>query len=447
MTGLGRKDETGASWEPRYYKRVKQSAHTRCWGVLLAFSLQLPAVPAPPPPAGQSVPPPATRQAPQAPWESAWSRPLTSSVDVMLAASNDHILTAGPGVTLEARLATSGDVVWTHTLTTWQALATTGTLVLGVSEDHAYALDAATGTTRWVTQTTGANTRLVVSAGHLLMVSDTDVLLRNVETGTPIWNAALTAPPSAPASLSAESVAVALRDGSVVSFDLASGAPRWRASLSGPPTAITIGQSSVYAALDGTLYALDNRNGRERWSFRLRVPIVGSLVVDETTLYVALLDNSLRVFDAGSGAMRRTDALGHRPAAGPWMSATTVLVALTTGEFLAVDSTNGRLVGRIHLPDNPVSQLLEEATVGPDAGWLATVTTAPGGERRLSVYRRRRPAAVVTTQEAVGGAVPSPGTTATSPPSEPTNPSALQGPAPAVTPAPPGQPRPFPTPR
>jgi len=434
--------------------------------VLLAFGLQLPAVPAPPPPAGQSVPPPVTRQAPQAPWESAWSLPLTSSVDVMLAASNDHIFTAGTGVALEARLATSGDVVWTHTLTTWQAIATTGALVLGVSEDHAYALDAATGTTRWVTQTTGANTRLVVSAGHLLMVSDTDVLLRDVETGTPIWNVALSAPPSAPASLGTESISLALRDGSLVSLDLATGTSRWRTALAGPPTAITTGRSSLYAALDGTLYAVDNRNGRERWSFRLRVPIAGSLVVDESTVYVALLDNSLRVFDAGSGAMRRTDALGHRPAAGPWLSATTLLVALTTGEFLAVDSTTGRLVGRIHLPDHPVSQLLEKATVGPDAGWLVTVTIAPGGERRLSAYRRRPPAAVVTTQEAVGGAVPSPSTTGPTPVASPdaalptaappspspetTSPAAPQAPAPATTPAPaapPAAPRPFPAPR
>lgn len=405
--------------------------------MLLAFGLQLPAAPPPTPPAGQSVPPPITQPAATEPWEPAWSQPLTSSAAVLLAASSDHVFTAGMTTPLEARAADTGLVAWTHDLEAWEALAATTTLVLGVSGGHAYALDAATGQTRWVTQTTGANTRLAIAAGRLLMVSDTDVLLRDLASGTPIWRAGLAAPPSARPGFTADAIAIATKDGVVVGLDASTGDTRWRADIGQPPVSVTATTETVFAGLpNGTLYALNNRNGSARWYFELRVPMVGAPATDDEAVYVTLLDNSLRSFDRSGGAMRRTDPLGHRPGSGPWIAGDTVIIAMTTGEFVVVDRSSGRTVVRLPVPDTDVPQLLQQAALGANLRYLASVTIAPGGARQLSAYQYRPPASV-TTEETVTGPAPAPTTPAgETTPADP----------PPATPSPP-VPQPFPTPR
>lgn len=358
--------------------------------MLLAFGLQLPAVPPPAPPAGQPVPPPVTRTAPTAPWAPAWSAPTTAPEGALLALSRDFVFTAGPETALEARTAATGAIAWTHPLTNWATLATTDTVVLGVSGDHAYALDAATGQTRWVAETTGPNTRLAVSAGQLLMLSDVDVLLRDIATGTALWHSGLASPPSPAApAFSPDLVVVARQDGVLVALARPSGHPRWRTRLHASPLALSIHSPIVYAGLaDGGFCAFNERDGSPRWRcFPLRVPMVGPPAVSGGVAWLALLDTTLRSFDGLNGAMRPQVPLGHRPAAGPWLTGDFIAVALTTGEFVVVDRRTARIAARLPVPDATASHRLERAAISTDGGTLASLTIAPGGERRLSLYR------------------------------------------------------------
>ena len=370
--------------------------------MLLAFGLQLPAVPPPSPPAGQPVPPPVTRPAAALPttWSAIWSHDITETAELRLALSRDFVFVAGPDTALEARAAATGEIAWQHAITSWQALSAGTTTVLGVSGDHAYALDAATGRTRWVTQTTGPNTRLVLDGRHLLMVSDNDLLLRDIDTGTPIWRAGLTAPPAAPAALGTDVVAVAQRNGDVLVLERSTGAARWRTKLSSVARTMSAVSPLVYAGLvNGTFCALNDRNGSERWCFALRVPAVGAPVVDGDQVRVALLDNSLRSFNRLNGSMGQPASLGHRPASGPWLTDTAVIVGLTTGEFLVLDRTSGRALPRLTVPDTTSTQLLEAAAISGDGQTVASVTVTPGGQRRLSAYRPRpaQPLPIVRT--------------------------------------------------
>jgi hypothetical protein len=352
--------------------------------VLLAFGLQLPAVPPPAPPAGQPVPAPVTRSAPNAPWAAAWSEPTSAPAGAILALSRDFVFTAGPDTTV------TGAVAWAHPLTTWAALATTDTVVLGVSGDHAYALDAATGRTRWVAQTTGPNTRLAVSAGQLLMLSDVDVLLRDIATGTALWHSGLASPPSSAApAFSPDLVVVAQQDRVLVALERSNGQPRWRTRLHASLLALAVHAPVVYAGLDdGGFCAFNDRDGSPRWRcFPLRVPVVGPPAIIDGVAWVALLDTTLRSFDSLNGAMRPQVPLGHRPAAGPWLTGDSIVVALTTGEFVVVDRRTTRIAARLPVPDATASHLLESGTISTDGRTLASLTIAPGGERRLSLYR------------------------------------------------------------
>jgi outer membrane protein assembly factor BamB len=362
--------------------------------VLLAFGLQLPAVPPSTPPAGQSVPPPVTRPAPAGPWASAWSRPIESPADLHLAASGDFVFIAGPETALEARSAATGDVTWRHANSSWQAIAAIGTLVLGVSGDHAYALDAATGRTRWVTETTGPNTRLTVDTRHVLLISDNDLLLRDLESGTPLWRAGLADLPAAPAAFGPDVVVVGQRDGAVLAFDRTSGALRWQTRLTSPARALTAEAPVVYAGLaNGAFCALNDRSGSERWCFPLRVPMAGPAIVDGELVRVALLDNSLRSFHRLNGAMAQPVSLGHRPAGGPSLTGANLVVALTSGAFVVIDRASGRTT-RLQVPGAEASHLMERSAISSDGQLLAGLTIAPGGERRLSAYRPRLAAAL-----------------------------------------------------
>lgn len=354
--------------------------------MLLVLGLQLPLFALPSPSAAQSVPAVASPAARPAFFAHAWTVRVSTTEDLMLAMSARHVLTAGPAVALEARTLATGDIAWTHALPSWQALVATDTLVLGISGQHAYALDAATGRTRWVTQTTGANTRLIVSGDRLLMMSDTNVLLRELSTGTPLWRVELTAPPTA-AAIGASLVAVAGSDGTMIGYDLATSRPLWLAKPGDTVVTASAATPQIYAGLaDGRLCSIRERDGRVEWCYPLRVPMAGPPVADERFVYAALLESTLRALERRDGAMARQDRLGHRPGAGPWLSGASLIVALTTGEFLVIDRATGR-PARIAMPDAGVSQLLEQAVVAADGQGLASLTVAPGGNRRLSAYR------------------------------------------------------------
>lgn len=362
--------------------------------MLLAFGLQLPAVPPAAASIGQTVPgpPPVTRTAdtPGA-WAPAWSRDIDATDDLELAVAHDVVVTAGPTSPIEARSLATGDVLWRHALPSWQALSASGPYVLGVSGDHTYALDAATGRTRWVTETTGPATRLVTDGSQVLMVSDTDLLLRDLGTGTGLWHVGLASPPSAPAALGAGLVVVAQQNGAILALDrMAPGAPRWQTTLGGAARGVAVAPPMVYVALaSGAFCALDDRNGRERWCFPLRVPATDVPVIDGDHVRVALLDNSLRSFHRHNGSMAPPLALGARPASGPWLTQTSLVVAVTTGEFVIVDRRTGRIATRLTVPEAASSHLLERAAIDRDGPAIASLTLAPGGRRRLTAYRPR----------------------------------------------------------
>lgn len=365
--------------------------------MLLAFGLQLPTATPPAPPAAPSVPTAVTRPATTTPFAHAWTLPVETTDELMIAVSGGHVLTAGATAALQARSLATGTVVWTHAIGNWQALAATDALVLGVSGDHAYALDAATGRTRWVTETTGPNTRLSVMRDRVLMISDTDMLLRELVSGTPIWRVGLEAPAVTPAAIGDTLAVVALGNNTVDAFDLITRERHWITTFDRAPVQVTAHGANVYVGLaDGRLCSLRARDGRNEWCFPFRVPMAGAPAADDRFVYAALLEGTLRALDRRDGAMARQTPLGHRPGAGPWLTESSLIVALTTGEFLLVNRDAAQTTARVTMPATSVSQLLERASVSRDGRAMVTLTIAPGGDRRLSAYRVTSPAMAVS---------------------------------------------------
>jgi outer membrane protein assembly factor BamB len=188
--------------------------------------------------------------------------------------------------------------------------------------------------------------------------------------------------------MSGNTIVAATADGLLTAMERATGAPRWQIRLPGAARVLAVGPTAAYVGLGtGTLCSYAIGTGGERWCFPLRIPLSGAPIIDGDRVRVVLLDNSLRTFDRQSGSMQQPLSLGHRPAAGPWVTPSSIVVALTTGEFVVIDPQSNRILARLPVPGGSASHLLDGAAIGTDGRSMASVTIATSGERRLSVYR------------------------------------------------------------
>lgn len=366
--------------------------------MLVAIGLQLPAQVPLPDPGGQPVPPPATAPAvpgepvvpaapkpPPSPYTLAWTRTVESAAKLDLALSSGFVFTSGEGAPLEARALDTGEIAWVSPSGSWLALGATESMVFGVSGDRLSAMDAATGAVRWSASPVGLDPRMTIGRNRLLIATSDALRLHDPETGAVTWTAGLESPPLTDPAFDDTRVVLGLADGSVTAFDLVTGTRQWDIDAGAPPSSVIASGPKVYFALpDGTVCAVRSRDGQlpPAWCARTRIRVAGDLFADDRYLYLALLDNSLRALDRDSGAIRRVDKLGHRPASGPMLSGPSLAIPLSTGEFLLLDR-EGRLVTR--LSSGP-SQSFEQAAVRADGGALVTLNILVGGSRSLHGY-------------------------------------------------------------
>jgi hypothetical protein len=106
-------------------------------------------------------------------------------------------------------------------------------------------------------------------------------------------------------------------------------------------------------------------------------------------VYFAFLDNSARVLDRRRGTLLASPALAARPAAGPTLGGTLLIVPVVTSEFVVLDLADGLKASRISLRDQ-LAPRLETAAVTPDGRSVAMLTVSSAG-RAVSVFRRPSP--------------------------------------------------------
>jgi outer membrane protein assembly factor BamB len=163
-----------------------------------------------------------------------------------------------------------------------------GMVIVGAGDGFVYALDAATGATRWRARTEGR-------------VRDTPAIAGN-------------------------RVFVGSFDGRVYAFDLATGKQQWRYDTEGATlrsgnygfdrrsiqSSPAVANGVVFVgARDGLLYALDANAGTPRWKYDHKISwVIGSPAVVDGMVYVGSSDaHFLQALDAATGVERwRTDA-------------------------------------------------------------------------------------------------------------------------------------------
>lgn len=147
-------------------------------------------------------------------------------------------------------------------------------------------------------------------------------------------------------------------EGDVYAVSLATGALLWSTEFRNEDERSDVGFGGGVAYADGVVYAtsgygflgaFDATNGQELWRFNATVPFRGAPTVDAGRVFAVTHDNQMLTLNAQDGSLI-WDQVGIAENAGMLGAATpahdngTVVIALSSGELLAMLSGNGRIL-------------------------------------------------------------------------------------------------------
>jgi outer membrane protein assembly factor BamB len=222
-----------------------------------------------------------------------------------------------------------------------------GTVYVGSSDHHLYALDASSGSLRWKFATGGrVSSSPAVAAGRVYFASyDSKLYALDAASGALAWQfttegerrfsgkhlhgaepAAEMMPDPFDVFLSSPVVLAGVvyfgsGDGNVYALDATSGTLRWKfhtGNVIHASPAVADGVLYI-GSWDSYFYALDAASGRQRWRFKTgedpkinnQVGIQSSAVVADGVVYFGCRDSHLYALDAASGAPRWAFSTGE----------------------------------------------------------------------------------------------------------------------------------------
>jgi len=139
-------------------------------------------------------------------------------------------------------------------------------------------------------------------------------------------------------------------EGEVIAFATGFGKIRWRTRLGPTESSPLVANGRVYVGdWRGRVYALDERNGRVRWTFQAEGRIKSALTLAGNRLYVGTYDGYLYALNATTGRQiwraRSQDRLGGRGQfySTPAAAYGRVYVGSTDGKLYSFGATSGKL--------------------------------------------------------------------------------------------------------
>jgi outer membrane protein assembly factor BamB len=377
---------------------VGSAATTICCGVAIGVSLFLPQAL---PPAGQVVPPvpappPAATAAPPAPaYEPAWQKTIDTDAALQIATGGTQVFVTGAKARLTAFAAADGAEAWSKELPSDVRMATGEGLVFVVSGAKLHALDEKTGVERWSVSLPGPTTGPVWSKGFVVFSNGPELVACRGADGGEIWRLHVGVETAQPVVIESGRVLAVLASKTIVVLDLVTGSVLQRMLPTPVPGELAAaGDRFYFAADDGVFYAYKVNAEDHDWAYPIHVNGVGAPVIDGRCVYAAFLDNAVRAFQRGSGSSCwSTRTLKGRPAAGPLLAGSQLVIPLTTGELVQVVIKDGKLAdtpgGAAGTSSQPAASTLQAIAASPDTSTVFMVSVG-GDQRRVLTARRRK---------------------------------------------------------
>jgi outer membrane protein assembly factor BamB len=304
------------------------------------------------------------------------------------------VLVTGAKARLTAFAAADGAEAWAKELPSETRLATGEGLVFVVSGGKLLALAEPTGAERWSVALPGPTTGPVWSNGFVVFSSGPEIVACRAADGSEIWRAHVDVETAQPIVIESGRVLAVLSSKTIVVLDLVTGSNLKRMLPDPVPGELAAAGDRLYfAADDGVVYAYKVTSEDREWAFPIHVNGVGAPVVGGRCVYAAFLDNSVRAFQRSSGSSCWSSrTLKGRPAAGPILAGSQLVIPLTNGELVVVGIKDGKLAdtsGAAAATSQPATATLQAVAASPDASSVYVVSVG-GDQRRVLTARRRK---------------------------------------------------------
>jgi outer membrane protein assembly factor BamB len=251
----------------------------------------------------------------------------------LAAAPLSPAIAAGPLIVVPLRTGSivavrqkDGGPVWTSELGAEQPIVADDTHVYVVSGEALRALRIADGAIAWVAKAGTVTAPPFVRDGWVLLASGSTLTAFRAADGSRIWEKVV-GPMAHSCDVDGDVAFVPLADANVVALDLKTGDVRWKRPLGGAPgEPLAVGGRVYFGAEDKYFYSLRASNGDVDYQPRVGAMTRGRPAVDDDHVYVAGMDNVVRAFDRGHGGLQWKRGMPFRPAGGPVLVESGVVV-------------------------------------------------------------------------------------------------------------------------
>jgi outer membrane protein assembly factor BamB/actin-like ATPase involved in cell morphogenesis len=249
---------------------------------------------------------------------------------------------------------TTAEPVWQQQLTRLAGqIATDGTVVFfGTDASQLHAVDASSGTNRWVAATSASvSAPPAVGWGRVFVACANGVVAaHDIGSGAPLWHvpsgAAIQAWPVAAYDL----VVVGNESGFLAALDSSTGVVRWQVPLGRPVRTVAAGGPFVLAgAADGRVYAVDIGTGGVRWAYPTRGIVQAQPAVGDGIAYVGSSDGIVYALDVLSGQPKWAYRTGGPIASPPVLDEGYLYVGSGDGSLYALDRGTGMAAWAHHV--------------------------------------------------------------------------------------------------
>lgn len=287
---------------------------------------------------------------PAAPSDILWTQSIAAAPATSPLFAGDYVIISHlPGV-IAAHRVSDGSRVWQRDLNPEQRLVADATMLYVASGEAIHALRLTDGNDAWRAPSGTLTAPLLAQGGWVIAASAGKLLALRTADGTAVWT--IEAPPQREgAAISGDVLFVPSTDGLVRARDLKTGKEIWQRRLGGQPgEPLVAGESLIVGGADKAVYKLNAANGDVQWRYHVGASIRGRAATDGERVFVTALDNMVRAFDLGDGALKWQVGLPFRPLTGPVVAGNTIFITSPGTDIQMLRTLDGVAAGKVAFP-------------------------------------------------------------------------------------------------
>lgn len=323
------------------------------------------------------------------PLGSQWTRELPFGESFRLVLGDVRLLlTSATGI--EAVAWSTGNLAWKSDLVATVPPVIGDGRIFVATDDTVHALSELTGHVEWRAAIAGVSIPLVYRAGWLLVV-DQDGRLQGLRAsdGAVLWRTtALDRAWALPPVVDGDHIFGTSAGGQLTAWRIQDGTTAWSVAALPEPVATLPAHGLLYIATPGRLTAYRQHSGERRWSYRTEMPIVSRLTADQTHIYFAALDNSVRAHRT-NGHMVWNQKIDARVVDGLTADGGMVLVPHSDGRIRFLRAPDGRRAGELASPGTDARGTTTMATSGYGPTLRVARITVSDTTRTIEAFGRQ----------------------------------------------------------